>query len=161
MIPSTSMDVLLAVEVLTSVRITRLNYEFSSTKSLHRSTEPAGQVACRISRMPLGKPRREERSKSGQRLEVGGSPEESGGPLWQGQSAEDRGCDARCPGCDLVKPVVYYCEADVELVAAAKRYQCQREVLGNQFLRAVHLTLGQISEDPDRLAFYDEPARSG
>ena len=59
-----------------------------------------------------------------------------------------------------MKPVVYHCEADVELVGAAKRYECQRDGLGKRFLHAVHFALAKIQDDPDRFPFYDEPARS-
>src|SRR5262245_35408561 len=59
-----------------------------------------------------------------------------------------------------MKPVVYHCEADVELVGAAKRYKCQRESLGKQFLRAVHIALAKIQHNPERFPFYDKPARS-
>lgn len=59
-----------------------------------------------------------------------------------------------------MKPVVYHCEADVELVGAAKRYKCQREGLGNKFLHAVHVALAKIQDKPERHPFYDETARS-
>ena len=59
-----------------------------------------------------------------------------------------------------MKPTVYHCEADVELVSAARRYECQSEALGRRFLRAVHVVLENIREDPERFAFYDKPARS-
>ena len=59
-----------------------------------------------------------------------------------------------------MKPVVYHCEADVELVGAAKRYKCQREGLGNKFLHAVHVALAKIQDNTGRSPFYDEPARS-
>jgi hypothetical protein len=59
-----------------------------------------------------------------------------------------------------VKPVVYHCEADVELVGTAKRYKCQSEVLGKRFLHAVHIALAKIQENPERFSIYDGPARS-
>jgi len=59
-----------------------------------------------------------------------------------------------------VKPVVYHCEAHVELVAAAKYYECQRHGLGRRFLRAVHGALAQISGNPERFPFYERPARA-
>jgi|SRR3954447_7940563 toxin ParE1/3/4 len=57
-------------------------------------------------------------------------------------------------------PVVYHCEADVELVAAAKRYYCRQKKLGRGFLRAVHLALAKIQDDPNRFPIYEAPARS-
>jgi hypothetical protein len=59
-----------------------------------------------------------------------------------------------------MKPVAYHCEADVELVAAARNYQCQREDLGRKFLHAVHLVLAEIQKEPRRFRFFDRPARS-
>jgi toxin ParE1/3/4 len=59
-----------------------------------------------------------------------------------------------------MKPVVYHCEADVELVTATKRYECQCDGLGRRFLHAVRLALAKIQEDPERFPFYDKPARA-
>lgn len=59
-----------------------------------------------------------------------------------------------------MKPVVYQCEADVELVGAAKRYECQGEGLGKRFLHAVHIALAKIQDDPERFPFYEGPARA-
>jgi hypothetical protein len=59
-----------------------------------------------------------------------------------------------------MKPLAYHCEADVELVAAAKSYECQRDSLGREFLHAVHLVLAEIRRQPDRFPFFDRPARS-
>lgn len=59
-----------------------------------------------------------------------------------------------------MKPVYYHCEADVELVAAAKYYQCQRTGLGRRFLQSVHKTLATIQESPKRYSYYDRPLRS-
>ena len=59
-----------------------------------------------------------------------------------------------------MKPIVYHCEADVELVSTAKRYKCQSETLGRAFLHAVHATLAKIQADPERFPFYDRPARA-
>jgi hypothetical protein len=59
-----------------------------------------------------------------------------------------------------VKPVVYHCEADVELVGAAKYYQCQRWQLGRKLLRAVHGALAEIRHNPERFPFYERPARA-
>ncbi|MGH9648835.1 MAG: type II toxin-antitoxin system RelE/ParE family toxin [Bryobacteraceae bacterium] len=56
--------------------------------------------------------------------------------------------------------VVYHCEADVELVGAAKYYECQREGLGRKFLHAVHLVLSAIQSNPERFPFRDRPARA-
>jgi toxin ParE1/3/4 len=59
-----------------------------------------------------------------------------------------------------VRPIAYHCEADVELVTAAKNYKCQGERLGHQFLHAVHLTLARIRDDPERFPFHDRPTRA-
>jgi toxin ParE1/3/4 len=59
-----------------------------------------------------------------------------------------------------VKPIVYHCEADVELVGAAKRYKCQSEGLGKRFLHAVHIALAKIQDNPERFPFHDEEIRS-
>lgn len=59
-----------------------------------------------------------------------------------------------------MKEIVYHCEADVELVAAAKRYKCRSEGLGSRFLRAVHDALAHIQEDPKRYPIFDRPARA-
>ncbi len=59
-----------------------------------------------------------------------------------------------------MKPIVYHCDADVELVSAAKYYECQREHLGRKFLHAVHNALASIGENPERFSFYDKPARA-
>ena len=59
-----------------------------------------------------------------------------------------------------MKPVAYHREADVELVAAAKRYRCAHEDLGRRFLRAVHVARAEIERDPSQFPFYDRPARS-
>lgn len=59
-----------------------------------------------------------------------------------------------------MKPVLYHCEADVELVAAAKLYRCAQEELGRRFLRAVHIARAEIERDPTRFPLYDRPARS-
>jgi hypothetical protein len=57
-------------------------------------------------------------------------------------------------------PVVYHCEAEVELVSAAKYYECQHEHLGREFLHAVHLALAKIGRDPEQFPFYAKPVRS-
>ena len=59
-----------------------------------------------------------------------------------------------------MKAVVYHCEADVEVIAAAKYYRCQREELGRKFLHALHLALEEIRESPKRFPFYDRPMRA-
>src|SRR5438046_2318241 len=59
-----------------------------------------------------------------------------------------------------MKPVVYHCEADVELVGAAKYYKCQREKLGHNFLHAVHVSLASIQHNPKRFPFYERPTRA-
>ena len=59
-----------------------------------------------------------------------------------------------------MKPIVYHCEADVELVEAAKYYQCQRDQLGREFLHAVHIALAKIGDDPERFPYYEKPVRT-
>ena len=59
-----------------------------------------------------------------------------------------------------MKPVVYHCEADVEVVSAARNYKCQAEGLGTRFLHAVHVGLAKIQDNPERFPFYDRPARA-
>ncbi len=59
-----------------------------------------------------------------------------------------------------MKPVAYHCEADVEVVSAAKYYRCQREELGREFLHALHLALEEIRRTPGRFPYYDRPMRS-
>lgn len=59
-----------------------------------------------------------------------------------------------------MKPVVYHCEADVELVGAAKNYKCQREGLGHKFLHAVHVGLAKIQDNPARFPFHEKPTRA-
>ena len=59
-----------------------------------------------------------------------------------------------------MRPVVYHCEADVELVEAAKYYQCQRQGLGRKFLHAVHVAMARIQENPNQFPIFDEPVRS-
>jgi len=59
-----------------------------------------------------------------------------------------------------MKPVVYHCEADVELISVAKYYKCQSEQLGREFLHAVHVGLAKIQDDPDRYPFHRKPVRA-
>ena len=59
-----------------------------------------------------------------------------------------------------MKPAAYHCEADVELVSTAKLYECQRQHLGREFLRAVHLALSKVQQNPEQFPFYDRPARA-
>ena len=59
-----------------------------------------------------------------------------------------------------MKPVAYHCEADVELVGAAKRYKCEQELLGRRFLHAVHIALARIQDNPERFPRYDDTTRS-
>ncbi len=59
-----------------------------------------------------------------------------------------------------MKPIVYHCEADVELVSAAKYYECQTEGLGRKFLHGVHIALQKIQSDPERFSYYERPTRS-
>jgi hypothetical protein len=59
-----------------------------------------------------------------------------------------------------VKRIVYHCEADVELIAGAKYYECQRVGLGRDFLHAVHRALVSIQKHPQHFPSYDGGARS-
>ena len=59
-----------------------------------------------------------------------------------------------------MKPVLYHCEADVEVVAAAKYYRCQREELGRRFVHALHFALEEIRRSPGRFPIYDRPTRA-
>ena len=59
-----------------------------------------------------------------------------------------------------MKPVVYHCEAGIEVISAAKYYKCQGEQLGRKFLHAVHVGLAKIADDPERFPFHDRPVRA-
>ena len=59
-----------------------------------------------------------------------------------------------------MKPVVFHCEANVELVAATKYYECQRSGLGREFLHAVHALLGRVSLNPQGFGFNVAPVRA-
>lgn len=59
-----------------------------------------------------------------------------------------------------MKPVAYHCEADVEVVSAARRYRCQQEELGRRFLRALQIAVEDIRKSPDRFPYYDRPLRA-
>lgn len=59
-----------------------------------------------------------------------------------------------------MKPVAYHCEADVEVVATAKYYRCQRDDLGIKFLHALHAVLAEIQESPSRFPYYERPMRA-
>lgn len=59
-----------------------------------------------------------------------------------------------------MKPVVYHCEADVEVVAAAKYYRCQRETLGRRFLHALRAAVEEIQIAPTRFPHFDRPTRA-
>jgi hypothetical protein len=59
-----------------------------------------------------------------------------------------------------VKPVVYQCEADVEVVESAKRYECRRKGLGRRFLHEIHMAEAKIQIDPARFPYFEEPTRS-
>ncbi len=59
-----------------------------------------------------------------------------------------------------MKPVAYHCEADVEVVSAARAYRCQQEELGRRFLHALHAALEEIRQSPGRFPCYDRPMRA-
>ena len=58
-----------------------------------------------------------------------------------------------------MKPVILHCEANAELTAAAKHYQCQRPELARDFLRAFRLAQHAIGEQPERFSFLEKPVR--
>jgi len=58
-----------------------------------------------------------------------------------------------------MKPLVFHCEANVELTAAAKYYQCQRPDLARDFLRASRAAMDAIQAQPERFAFISAPVR--
>lgn len=59
-----------------------------------------------------------------------------------------------------MKRVAYHCEANVELISTAKFYECQRELLGRQFLRGVCDGLSKTRKNPGQFPFYDRPGRA-
>jgi toxin ParE1/3/4 len=58
-----------------------------------------------------------------------------------------------------MKPVVLHCEANVELVAAAGRYKCERLELARDFLRAFRAAKDAIEKQPERFSFLEKPVR--
>lgn len=58
-----------------------------------------------------------------------------------------------------MKPVIFHCEANVELTAAAKRYQCERPELARDFLRAFRAAKDALEKQPDRFSFLEKPVR--
>lgn len=58
-----------------------------------------------------------------------------------------------------MKPLILHCEADVELVAAAKYYQCQRPELARDFLHAYRAVMDAIQQQPERFSFLSPPVR--
>ena len=58
-----------------------------------------------------------------------------------------------------MKPVVFHCEADVELTAAAKRYACARPELARDFIRAFRAATNAVAEQPERFSFLEKPVR--
>jgi len=58
-----------------------------------------------------------------------------------------------------MKPLVFHCEANVELTATPKRYACERPELARDFLRAVRETKDAIERQPDRFTFMKKPVR--
>jgi hypothetical protein len=59
-----------------------------------------------------------------------------------------------------MKPLVYHCEANVELTATAKHYQCQSSNLARDFLAAVRLAQLGVQQNPERFPFLSHPVRS-
>lgn len=58
-----------------------------------------------------------------------------------------------------MKPLIFHCEANVELTTAAKHYQCQRIELARDFLRACRAAQDAIQKQPDRFSFLSAPVR--
>jgi len=58
-----------------------------------------------------------------------------------------------------MKPLIFHCEANVELTATAKYYQCQRQELARDFLRAVRAAKSAIQQNPERFSFLSKPVR--
>ena len=56
-----------------------------------------------------------------------------------------------------MKPLILHCEAHVELVAAAKYYQCQRPELARDFLHAYRAVMDAIQQQPERFSFLYRP----
>jgi hypothetical protein len=58
-----------------------------------------------------------------------------------------------------MKPVVFHCEADVELTTVAKHYKCERPELGRAFLDAFRAVKEAVERQPDRFSFFEKPIR--
>lgn len=58
-----------------------------------------------------------------------------------------------------MKPLILHCEANVELVAAAKYYQCQSPELARDFLHAYRAAQDAVQQQPDRFSFLLPPVR--
>jgi plasmid stabilization system protein ParE len=58
-----------------------------------------------------------------------------------------------------MKPLIFHCEANVELTAAAKYYQCQRPELARDFLRSCRTAFEAVQRQPDRFSFLAAPVR--
>ena len=58
-----------------------------------------------------------------------------------------------------MKPLILHCEANVELMTAAKYYQCQRPELARDFLHAYREAQQAVQRQPDRFSFLAAPVR--
>jgi hypothetical protein len=58
-----------------------------------------------------------------------------------------------------MKPLILHCEANVELTAAAKYYQCQSPELARDFLHAYRSAQDAVQAQPDRFSFLSDPVR--
>src|SRR5207237_773627 len=58
-----------------------------------------------------------------------------------------------------MKPLILHCQANVELITAAKRYRCERPELALDFLRAYRAAQESIQKQPDRFSYLEKPVR--
>lgn len=135
-------------------------HEHKRTANLRRGSESPAPGSRGNRRAAFGQSRGQSRPQGGQGLENPDSPSQCRDSIRPSQGTSGPGGYAGCGPSHFMRPVVYHCEADVELVGAAKYYECQREQLGHRFLRAVHVALARIQEKPEGFPFYEGYARA-
>ncbi len=59
-----------------------------------------------------------------------------------------------------MKPLVFHCEANVELTATAKYYQCQSNELARDFLAAMRSAQLAVQQAPERFPLLSNPVRA-
>ena len=59
-----------------------------------------------------------------------------------------------------MKPLILHCEANVELTATAKYYQCRSNELAHDFLAAVRSAQLAVQQAPERFPFLSNPVRA-